>query len=242
MNFNKPHINRLDTVDSTNSEAARHYDSAADLEVWAADFQEAGRGLQQNRWESEAGQNLLFSIFFRPKNLLAEKQFLLSQLVSLSLYETLQKEGINAIIKWPNDIYAGKKKIAGILIENHISGAYVSSSIAGIGLNVNQAVFHTASNPTSMFLETNRLFSLPLVLQEILNNVTKYYLSVNPEKLQEKYLSHLLFYKEWANYTTPDGMFFKAQIVDIRPSGELVLMNETGDKQIFMFKEVNLQW
>ena len=234
------HITRLDTVDSTNSEAARHYATAADLDVWVAAFQEAGRGQQQNRWESEAGKNLLFSIFFRPSNLPAEKQFLLSQLISLALCDSLLQEGVKAVIKWPNDIYVGEKKIAGILLEHNISGAYVSSSIAGIGLNVNQSVFHSAPNPTSLFLETNRLFNLHLLLQKIVENVKKYYLPINPKQLQEQYLSHLLFYKQWADYKTSNGILFKAQIVDVRSTGELVLINELGGNQNFAFKEVFL--
>ena len=240
MQIIQPHITWLDTVDSTNSEAARHYATAADLEVWAAAFQEVGRGQQQNRWESEANKNLLFSIFFRPSNLRAEKQFMLSQLISLALCESLQQEGIKALIKWPNDIYVGKKKIAGILIEHHIFGAYVSSSIGGVGLNVNQAVFHVAPNPTSMFLETNRLFDLPLLLQKIVNTIKKHYLSIDPAKLQQEYLSHLLFYKQWANYRTSEGILLKAQIIDVRPGGELVLMDEVGNNHSFIFKEVSL--
>jgi len=232
------HITWLDTTDSTNSEAARHHATAADFEVWVAAFQEAGRGQQQHRWESEAGKNLLFSIFFRPSKLRAEKQFLLSQLVSLALCDSLQDEGVKAVIKWPNDIYVGKNKIAGILIEHNISGAYVSSSIAGIGLNVNQTVFHAAPNPTSLFLETNRIFGLPSLLHKILDNVKKYYLFINPEKLQQQYLSRLLFYKQWAGYKTLEGIFIKAQIVDVRSTGELVLMDEVGDNHIFTFKEV----
>jgi BirA family biotin operon repressor/biotin-[acetyl-CoA-carboxylase] ligase len=240
LNMPIPNITWLNAIDSTNSEAARHYATAADFEVWVAAFQEAGRGQQQNRWESEAGMNLLFSIFLRPSDLQADKQFLLSQLVSLALCKTLEEEGVKAIIKWPNDIYVGKKKIAGILIEHHISGAYVLSSIAGVGLNVNQSAFYAAPNPTSLFLETNRIFDLSLLLQNILNNVKKYYYPINPAKLQKEYLAHLLFYKEWADYITSDNILFKAQIVDVHATGELVLMNEAGDSQYFAFKEITL--
>ncbi|MCL2097586.1 MAG: biotin--[acetyl-CoA-carboxylase] ligase [Bacteroidales bacterium] len=237
----EPHsVTWLNTVDSTNSEAARHSATAADLEVWAAVFQQVGRGQQENRWESEAGKNLLFSIFLRPKLLLAEKQFLLSQLVSIALCDCLQKEGVKAVIKWPNDIYVNKKKIAGILIEHHISGAYISSSIAGIGLNVNQQVFHTAPNPTSMFLETKRLFDLPLLLQKIINNIKTYYLSIDAEKLQERYLSYLLNYKKWATYINSDGKIFKAKIIDVCSTGELSLINKMGDILHFAFKEISL--
>ena len=235
-----PHITWLDAVDSTNSEAARHLATASDLDVWAAAFQEAGRGQQTNRWESEAGKNLLFSIFFRPSLLPADKQFLLSQIISIALCEVLQEEGAKAVIKWPNDIYVNKNKIAGILIEHHISGAYVSTSIAGVGLNVNQSVFHTAPNPTSLFLETKHSFDLSSLLHKILSKVKKYYLPINSEKLQKKYLSYLLNYRKYATYTNTEGVIFKAKIIDVRTTGELALMNEVGDIHNFAFKEVSL--
>ncbi len=163
-----PIIHCLQETDSTNNEASRHYATAADGEVWVAEFQRAGKGQQNNSWESEAGKNLLFSIFLRPQRLRAAEQFRLSQAVSLAVCEALREEGLMAVIKWPNDIYVGEKKIVGMLIEQHVMGEYVTSAVAGIGLNVNQTEFDpTLPNPTSLSLATGRPIDREAVLETI---------------------------------------------------------------------------
>ena len=84
----------------------------------------------------------------------AREQFVLNEIASLSVVDFLSLHGIPARIKWPNDIYVGSKKICGILIENSLRGSGVSSSIIGIGLNINQRNFNVnLPNPTSMVLE-----------------------------------------------------------------------------------------
>ena len=142
------------TLDSTNSQAARELDQAPEGTVWIADFQSAGRGQRGNRWESKAAENLTFSILFRPVFLSPAQQFKISQAVSLGVQRYLCGKGLDAKIKWPNDIYIGNKKICGMLIEHSISGDKLAGSIVGIGLNLNQREFSPiAPNPTSLILE-----------------------------------------------------------------------------------------
>lgn len=145
----------LDTVDSTNLLANRMLASADDMTVWAARFQTSGRGQKGNKWLGEAGCNLTFSILIKPVNLLASSQFYISEIASLSVAEYLEYHGVRADIKWPNDVYAGDRKICGMLIENKIMSANVSASIVGIGINLNQRVFSPElRNPTSLVLES----------------------------------------------------------------------------------------
>lgn len=151
-------VNWLKEIDSTNSEAHRRRHEATDFTVWAAEFQTAGRGQRGNTWESAVGENLTFSILFKPSNFLSTRQFELSQVVALGVVGYLATHGIEAKIKWPNDIYVGDKKICGILIENVLSGATLSVCIAGIGINLNQKIFRSdAPNPTSVLIELERL-------------------------------------------------------------------------------------
>ena len=113
--------------------------------------QTAGRGQQNNSWESEAGKNIAYSVFLRPVHINPNNSFVLSQAVSLATVELLDTLNIKASIKWPNDIYVQDKKIAGILIENLIQGKSLLGCIAGIGLNVNQEHFTSdAPNPVSI--------------------------------------------------------------------------------------------
>jgi BirA family biotin operon repressor/biotin-[acetyl-CoA-carboxylase] ligase len=126
-----------------------------------ADYQTAGRGCGTNRWESERGRNLLFSLLIRPHGLSANRQFHLSMAISLAISETLGQHVGDVSIKWPNDIYWRDGKIAGILIEHTLQGALIKDSIIGVGLNVNQREFRSdAPNPVSLWQisgqETNR--------------------------------------------------------------------------------------
>ena len=157
----------LESVDSTNEEAKRHISDIDNLSVLSALEQTAGRGQRGNTWTSAPGENLMFSIVLKFSEepdgngesacmplLPARDQFILNEIASLSVVDFLSQHGIPARIKWPNDIYVGSKKICGILIENSLRGSEISTSIIGIGLNINQRNFNVnLPNPTSMVLE-----------------------------------------------------------------------------------------
>ena len=150
---NKRRIMWLERVDSTNDEARRHISDIDNLSVVSALSQTAGRGQRGNTWTSNAGENLMFSIVLKSPALMAEDHFALNEIAALSVADFLSTYGIKAEIKWPNDIYVGEKKICGILIENSFRGKTISSSIIGIGLNINQRNFNVnLPNPTSMVL------------------------------------------------------------------------------------------
>ena len=142
MNINRHHIIVQDELESTNNYAKQLVsDKVEEGTVVLAQFQSKGRGQQGNYWESETGKNLLFSLILYPDFLEAEFQFSLSMLVSLAIVSVLDEETDEVQIKWPNDIYVGKLKIAGILIENTIKGSKLGSTIVGVGLNLNQEMF-----------------------------------------------------------------------------------------------------
>ena len=141
------------SLDSTNEEARRHISDIDNLSVLSALEQTAGRGQRGNTWTSNAGENLMFSIVLKSPVLMAEDHFALNEIAALSVADFLSTYGIKAQIKWPNDIYVDEKKICGILIENSFRGKSISSSIVGIGLNINQRNFDVnLPNPTSMVL------------------------------------------------------------------------------------------
>ena len=117
--------------------------------VVITDFQDAGRGQGDHSWESRRGENLLMSVLLFPAFLSATEQFHLSRLVSLAICDALDSLGIEAQIKWPNDILASKGKIAGILIEHSVTAGNIAHTIAGIGLNLNQTEFPAFPVPAS---------------------------------------------------------------------------------------------
>ena len=148
------HINE---TDSTNR-YLRESDVDGDVCVWA-DYQTAGRGCGTNTWESERGKNLLFSMMIHPVDVPVNKQFVVSMAVANSIATVVAKYVKDVSVKWPNDIYAGDKKLCGILIENRLQGDVIKDSIIGVGLNVNQLCFVSdAPNPISLANLTGRQF------------------------------------------------------------------------------------
>ena len=232
----------LESVDSTNKYAARF---TVDIDshgiVVATSNQTNGRGQRGNTWESAKGDNLLFSVVLKPSFLQVHKQFLISKVAALAMVELLAPYVTGLSIKWPNDIYVENRKIAGILIEHSFHSEMLGSTIVGIGLNVNQAKFSdTLPNPTSLFIETGKHFELKTLLNDFSSIFQKYYSLLQHGQIANistKYFSEL-YRRDGYNYFVANGKTFKANIVGVRDTGELVLETETGQQMEFAFKEV----
>lgn len=233
----------LNVVDSTNNYANQLIVSNAAEEgtVVLAHFQKTGRGQQGNSWESEAGKNLLASLILFPGFLDAGRQFAVSKVVSLALVDVLKNKVEGVSIKWPNDIYVGDKKIAGILIENSIKGQSIDSSVAGIGLNLNQETFVSdAPNPVSLKQLTGQEHNVETVLDELLNAFFARYEKLKQGRFREvdvAYFSELFRAEKWSPFRK-DNREFEARIVGIGEYGQLQLEDRSGAVSEFMFKEV----
>ncbi len=233
-------IYRFDTLASSNDEAAlpRYVEG----DVILVERQTAGRGQRGHRWESGAGLNLTLSAVFEPTFLNPSAQFLLSEAVALGVKDMLATYGIEAKIKWTNDIYVGDKKLAGILIEHKLQGAGIARTIAGIGLNVNQTEFSAElPNPISMAQVADREFDRNEVLERLNEALVRRYEQLRAgegEALQKDY--HLSLYRldnqYW--YALPDGTHFRGTIRGVAESGALAVEDEQGTLHHYLFKEV----
>jgi BirA family biotin operon repressor/biotin-[acetyl-CoA-carboxylase] ligase len=251
-------------TDSTNNLLRQRYLDEDDLFTIHTDFQTAGRGQQGNGWESEKGKNLLFSTLLRDWHVSINRQFIINQIVSLSLYYTVRAfltEDLQPFlaIKWPNDLYYKDKKLAGILIENIWQTGQVSRSIAGIGLNVNQTVFRSqAPNPVSLCQIAGHEMNRQDILQLFLQSLQHYrclmtdpsYSSLDAD-IHSAYMRALYrregFYRweerEVSSLPTMPQMThtsnqFLASIHSVLPSGELVLLTTDNQQRIYHFKQV----
>ena len=199
--------------------------------VWT-EYQTAGRGCGTNRWESERGKNLLFSLLISPEYLPANKQFQLSMAISLAIVDALGQLVGDLSIKWPNDIYWRNGKLAGILIENTLKGNLIKDSIIGVGLNVNQRKFHSdAPNPVSLWQITGQETNREQLLKDILQRLDF------KDGLKERYMKSLYRRKGFHPYTDKDGVFM-AEIVGVEDDGHLLLSDDNGKKRRYAFKEV----
>ncbi len=205
-------------------------------------FQSAGKGQKGNSWESEKGKNLTFSLFLKPEFILAQDQFIISKIVCLGILDYLKQYSNDFCIKWPNDIYYKSLKIGGILIENSLSSNVIGSSVIGIGLNINQGKFYSdAPNPISLKNIINKDSDLDEVLNELLDNIFKYYSQLDDEEnvsnINDMYLNNLFRNNGLFDYKDAEGEF-KARIKGISEYGQLILCKENGQEQTYSFKEV----
>ena len=239
-------IIRLDTVDSTNNYTANLIKEGKILPgaVIMADEQTAGKGQRGAVWTSNAGENMLLSVFLNSANLSLHQQVALTHFAAVSVMETLRKIGISAQIKWPNDIFVGHRKIAGILIENTILNGRISHSILGIGLNVNQINFKDLS-ATSVKLETRTFSAVEEILFKLIFEFNKYWEIVkigNLGLLRSIYLDNLYLLEQEATFEDSDGVF-NGTIQGISDEGFLTIRKLVNGENIlrnYDLKEVKL--
>lgn len=207
--------------------------------VVRTDFQTAGKGQIGNLWESESGKNLLFSMALFPQKIRPDQQFLISQLVSVSIKKVLDEYVDDVTVKWPNDIYWKDKKLAGILIENSLQGRQIKFAVVGIGLNVNQTEFvSNAPNPISLRQIAGKRIARNSLLKKICQNIMDVYHHLDVEKLQMEY-ADMLFRKDGFHTFKADGELFQARIFAVHPDGRLELETIEGEYRSFYFKEVS---
>lgn len=233
----------IDETNSTNSHLQKicMQQCPEEFSTVVANYQSAGRGQRGNSWESEAGKNLLFSYVLFPSFLEVNRQFLISQIASLAVKEELDNYTLNITIKWPNDIYWKEKKIAGMLIENDLTGKFISRSITGIGININQNVFQSAApNPVSLIQITSKSYNLSDILARIMLRIKDYYQLLcqsETELITTRYEQALFRKAGMHRYKDANGEF-RAQIMRVEATGRLILKDEKQTERGYMFKEV----
>nr|WP_319400293.1 biotin--[acetyl-CoA-carboxylase] ligase [uncultured Carboxylicivirga sp.] len=239
-----PHYIQHAELKSTNEEMKQQltHESLEEGTVIITNHQYAGRGQVGNSWESEIGKNLTFSLLLRPHFIEPHKQFYISKIVSLGLIDTLREFICGVTIKWPNDIYIGDKKLAGILIENSIMGPRLDYCIIGIGLNVNQTEFTSnAPNPVSLKNISMTDFNLVEVLDKLINHIEQRYIQLYEgleAEIDREYFS--LLYRNIGKHLFKDeNGTFKASIKSVNEMGLLTLLDEEGLHREYAFKEVS---
>jgi BirA family biotin operon repressor/biotin-[acetyl-CoA-carboxylase] ligase len=237
------HYHHFSQIDSTNAFLQRKQ-SGCDIRNWvvSADEQTAGKGMGSNSWESEVGKNLTFSLAVDMGFLPAERQFLLSEAVPLGIVEVLDKllPTEKLCIKWPNDIYYGNRKLAGILINSTIKANMMDISIIGIGLNVNQMHFQDwPTHPISMKMITGEDYDLQLLLEQIAEHIIikVEQLKSDPNSIEQAYLKRLFRYRTWADYEV-GGKVLRLFMTGIDPFGRLQLVDEQQTFYTFDIKEI----
>ncbi len=236
-------ITHLDSVDSTSNYVATAFahGKIGHGSVILADKQTSGRGQRDSIWHSEGGLNLLFSILLTPDNMSASEGQSVMHCTTLALIDLLNSFGVVAQVKWPNDIYVGNRKMAGILIENQLTGSRISRSIIGVGLNINQADFGEL-NATSLFLETGKYIELKEVLFRFLHYFNEQWLSLcanNLQQLKSNYCALLLGLNNLVTFEDANGEF-AGVITGVDDLGRLQVKTEQGIN-VYDLKEIRFK-
>ena len=235
-------IIRLDTTDSTNNWLTRHEKGmTSPLLVYCVN-QTAGRGQRGNSWESQAGMNITASMLFHPKAFHAMHQFSISEAISLAIVEFLRDYGIDAKVKWPNDIYVDDKKISGILVEHTVNGYNITRSIAGFGININQTHFISdAPNPVSLKMLTGKNYDLPPLIDNLSLHLQNYLLLLSRRDFLHDSFLKILWRNDGEFHSFSDkkmNELIRAKIMTVAPEGYLCLELESGEVREYAFKEV----
>lgn len=165
----------FETIDSTNREAARWArDGAASGSVVVADQQTAGRGRRDRTWFSPRGEGLFFSVILEPGGP-PDSLGVTGLAAAVALHATLTAKGVEASVKWPNDIIIGGRKVAGILSEATSLPDGRTPVVVGVGVNVGMSNFpaELGQVATSLLIATSELFDREDLLQSILSELDR---------------------------------------------------------------------
>ena len=236
-------IYKVKSVDSTNNYAAKLLKQTKIPfgAVIMSYNQTDGKGQRDTNWESNAGENLLISVVLDMKNIPVSNIFYLSKSMALAVRACVsQITALECMVKWPNDIMVRNQKVAGILIENQWRRQEISSSVVGIGLNVNQTSFSSDINATSLCNITLDKYDLEEVLEVLCEKMELYYAKFKNGEysiIDKEYHGFLFNYNVWSSYSI-DGGIFEAKNRGVVETGQLQLELKSGQLQLFELKEI----
>ena len=230
----------FDKISSTNDYALsikNHFLFKEGL-IITTNFQNNGKGQYSNSWHSEFAKNLLISIVIHPK-LSIKKKFDLNKIASLTVCELLCYFGLNAYVKWPNDIIVNDKKICGILIENIISNNIIKKSVIGFGININQTKFKKYNIPaTSLKILNQKSYKIKKVKKELVNYFFNNLYMYRKKKFDNQKYNDLIYSLNTKKKYLIGDSIVEGVIKEIDYLGNLVV-SVSGKKKIFKEKEIS---
>ena len=175
-------------IDSTNSYLKNSYKLLDDFTFASADYQSHGKGREDRVWQSNSGENLMFSFLTKNEGLL-KKSTILSILTAVEVSKEIEKYGIdNVSIKWPNDILINDEKVCGILLEGQVPEYLV----IGVGLNVNQREFSSGLRrpATSLSLSLKEDVDIEDLRSRLFSNIVNNFSNLKTEDYLEYFRGH----------------------------------------------------
>lgn len=209
--------------------------------VISAGYQTAGRGQIGRSWYSDRDRNIMLSTVIYPSFLKPMQQWSLSMITALAIKEYLDDKGIEDVtVKWPNDIYVKDHKIAGVLIENTLTQSSISSSVIGIGLNVNQTIWPSEiPNPTSLHILTKIEYNIDEEITTLLTYLDRKYQQIRFGTSLHKDYQAALYRKDRKCFFDYQSELLSGIITGTNEIGQLIVNHETNIR-VYNFRDIRL--
>lgn len=241
------HLLYFDVTDSTNTEAKRQAESGAPEGLLVvADKQESGKGRRGRGWESPSGSNIFMTLLLRP-SFAPQKASMTTLVMALGTAQAITEvSGLQAEIKWPNDIVVNGKKVVGILTELAMETDYIQYLVCGVGINVNQAEIPESirNTATSLYLEggkkVNRAGLIQKVMERFEENYEIFCRSGDMSGLLNAYNERLVNKEACVRVLDPLGEY-EGISHGINEKGELLVEKEDGQVENVFAGEVSVR-
>lgn len=210
-----------------------------------AERQTAGRGRRGRSWESEDGTAICMSLLLRPK-MAAELAPRITMAAALGVCRALCAFGAEAVIKWPNDVLAGGKKLCGILSEVGMAGDALSYIVCGIGINVGQRAFsgELTQTASSLLLQTGCLPTREAVLLAVVRELAPLFPACESDAgfdaLMQQYRRFSCTLGQGVTITGADGTL-SGVAEDFDALGRILLRTDGGERLTIHAGDVSLR-
>lgn len=234
-------------TDSTNTRIKQLAESGAPHGTLAvANMQEAGKGRRGRSWYSEAGTGVWMSMLLRPE-FAPEQASMITLVAALAVAAAIKDaSGLEACIKWPNDIVVSGKKVCGILTEMSLEADYISYVVCGIGINVNHENFpqDISDTATSLTIECDKKINRTELIASVWRHFEKYYEKFceagDMSLLVEQYNNMLVNAGRFVRVLDPKGEW-SGKAIGINNKGELLVEKEDGSLSQVYSGEVSVR-
>jgi BirA family transcriptional regulator, biotin operon repressor / biotin---[acetyl-CoA-carboxylase] ligase len=237
----------FDTIGSTNDEAQLWADAGApDFALVVADEQIKGRGRFSRRWVTNPGSSLALSLILHPNPSEIQKLAMFAPLCGLALRDVLHSRlGLNAEIKWPNDVLLSAKKTAGILVEAVWSGERVVGLVLGIGINITHSSLPPSNGQlfpaTCLEDELGYPIDRLSLLVDLINSLASWRELLGTITFIEEWQKHLAFKGQPVRIEDSQKTSIIGTVKGIDTNGNLVLILENGSERDFAAGDVHLR-
>lgn len=217
-----------------------------DRTLVVSEIQTAGRGTKGRAWSSSNDKGLWFSIMIKPEFTIKDLNFL-PIMTSIAVCEALETFDINALIKWPNDIYIDNKKLCGILTESNISTNNLDYVVIGIGININSDLIDfnddIMDSATSLKIVLGKEIDKIILLDKIIEKFNYFYsklISLDKSYILNKYKAKSLVLNKEVNLILRNTSKIVLPL-DILEDGSLLVKNTDSSVEKVLASEISLR-